>query len=88
LINFVTVGRAGEAAFTSWKSTFYDSEDDALVLYSPMPKVMSAKHITLYNNSVDFELDPYFHLACYWIMGDGRRHMSVDSEKEFEEKEL
>jgi len=87
LINFVTVGRAGEAAFTSWKSTFYDSEDDALVLYSPMPKVMSAKHITLYNDSIDFELDPYFHLACYWIMGGGRRHMSADSEKEFEEKE-
>jgi hypothetical protein len=31
LINFVTVGRAGEAALTSWKYTFYDSEDDALV---------------------------------------------------------
>jgi hypothetical protein len=63
LINFVTVGRADEAAFTSWKSTFYDSEDGALVLYSPMPKVMSAKHITLYNDSIDFEFDPYFHLA-------------------------
>lgn len=76
VINFVTVGRAGEAAFTSWKSTFYDREENALVLYSPMPKVLSAKHITLYNDALDFELDPYFHLALYWIMGGGSRHLS------------
>jgi hypothetical protein len=64
-VDFVTVGRAGEAAFTSWKSMFYDTEEEALVLYSPMPKVLSAKHITLYNDAHDFKLDPYFHLATY-----------------------
>jgi hypothetical protein len=44
---------------------FYDTEEEALVLYSPMPKVLSAKHITLYNDAHDFKLYPYFHLATY-----------------------
>jgi hypothetical protein len=48
-----------------------------------MPKVLSAKHITLYSDALDFELDPYFHLALYWIMGGGSPHLSsMDVPKE------
>ena len=69
LINFVTVGSAGETAFASWKSTFYDSEEDALVLFSPVPKVMSGKHTTLYNDSKDF-LTSILHVIGSWVVAD------------------
>jgi hypothetical protein len=76
--NFVTVGRAGEAALSSWKSASYSEDACNVVLYCPMSKVMSAKRISLYNDAESFQLDPYFNLAIYWMVGGGRRHMTVE----------
>jgi len=80
--NYATVGRAGEAAFSSWRTAFYDYDECAAVLYCPMPKVTSAKHITLYNDGEYYELDAYFHLSCYWIIGGGKHHISAFEEEE------
>jgi hypothetical protein len=63
--NCATVGRAGEAAFSSWRTAFYDYDECTAVLYYPTPKVTSAKHITLYNDGEFYELDAFFHFSCY-----------------------
>ncbi len=80
MYNFATVRRAREAAFSSWKTKFYNHDDSSAVLYCPIA------HISLYNDKYTFELDPYFNLDCYWIMVGGRHHMLLDG-REFEEKE-
>jgi len=84
--NYATVGRAGEAALSSWKNAFYNHDDSSAVLYCPMAKVSTAKQLSLYNDSKLFQLDPYFLTPCYWIIGEGKRHMTADG-IEFQQKQ-
>jgi len=84
--NFLTVGRAGEASFSSWKSTFYHYDVNSAVFYCPMAKVQNAKTTSIFNDALYYQLDPYFHFACYWMIDGGRHHMTQEG-KDFKEKE-
>jgi hypothetical protein len=86
VFNFVTVGRAAEAALSSWNAAFYHINDSCAVLYCPMAKVNTAKRLSMYNDAKLFQLDPYFLVSCYRIIGGGKRHMTANG-LDFQQKE-
>jgi hypothetical protein len=74
VMTFAAVGRAEEAAHSSWNHCNWDFDQENVFLDWPEEKTSKYKLMTFVCDRQYFEIDFYFTLACYFIVGAGTRH--------------
>lgn len=73
---FHAVGRGGEAGLLTWKSLYWDFNDDTLCGTWAQQKVHNALDINFFADAQEYSICVVNALACYLIVGAGARFLT------------
>ncbi len=71
LTAYMGSARSGELFHLTWHKLIWNSVYDTVISTWPQPKVSKHKYITFHCDSCFLELDWYFIMGCYIMVGAG-----------------
>jgi hypothetical protein len=77
LVTFLSVGRAGECSFVTFKQASWNTIQDIFEVDWNEIKTGKQNPMCFYHDSKDFRLCFYFVMCCYFIVGAGSSHTTT-----------